>query len=275
MRHDQNADRSRADTLKIKSIRAVQPASPSAPNDWRTSLGQILVTVETDDGLTGFGVGGGGRASIHVVETVIRRALAGQDSTDVEGLWQAMYSLTLAYGRKGIAIMAISGVDLALWNLRAKRASLLLAQVLGDELRPSVPGYRTGRSPEAWINEGTDGFTARKLSLAMSGNEAVGDVVDRLWRVRRALGPDVQTTRDAFCPATSPGSTPTLPLPLVFSSTGLRGRSSASPVPARRRARSRGGSPADQKRSRLARCRSSSTPQIGTQETSASKMAAM
>ena len=223
MRHDQNADRSRADTLKIKSIRAVQPASPSAPNDWRTSLGQILVTVETDDGLTGYGVGGGGRASIHVIETAIRRALAGQDSTDVEGLWEAMYSLTLAYGRKGIAIMAISGVDLALWDLRAKRASLLLAQVLGDELRPSVPGYRTGRSPEAWINE------------------AVGDVVDRLWRVRRALGPDVQTTRDAFCPATSPGSTPTLPLPLVFSSTGLRGRSSASPVPARRRARSRGG----------------------------------
>ncbi|MCE2461868.1 MAG: hypothetical protein J4F38_13980, partial [Pseudomonadales bacterium] len=73
--------------MKIKSIRAVQPASPSAPNDWRTSLGQILVTVETDDGLTGYGVGGGGRASIHVIETVIRRALAGQDSTDVEGLW--------------------------------------------------------------------------------------------------------------------------------------------------------------------------------------------
>ena len=103
MRHDRNADRSRADTLKIKSIRAVQPASPTAPNDWRTSLGQILVTVETDDGLTGHGVGGGGRASIHVIESVIRRALTGQDSTDVEGLWEATYSLTLAQRRKSLA----------------------------------------------------------------------------------------------------------------------------------------------------------------------------
>ena len=184
--------------MKIKSIRAVQPASPAAPNDWRTSLGQILVTVETDDGLTGHGVGGGGRASIHVIETVIGRALTGQDSTDVEGLWDAMYSLTLAYGRKGIVIMAISGVDLALWDLRAKRSDLPLAYVLGDDVRPTVPAYSTGRSPEAWINEGTEGFMALKLSLAMSGNEDVRDVVDRVRRVREALGPDVQIMGDAF-----------------------------------------------------------------------------
>ena len=107
--------------MKIKSIRAVQPDSDTSPKDWRTWLGQILVIVETEDGLSGYGVGGGGAAGIHVVETVIRHALVGEDATDVEGLWEAVYSLTLPYGQKGLAIMAISGVDLALWDLRAKR----------------------------------------------------------------------------------------------------------------------------------------------------------
>ena len=158
----------------------------------------MLVTVETDEGLTGYGVGGGGQASIHVIETVIGPALTGQDPSHVEGLWDAMYSMTLAYGRKGIAIMAISGVDLALWDLRAKRAGRPLAYVLADDVRSTVPAYRTGRSPEAWINGGTDGFTALKLSLAMSSAESVGDVVDRVRRVRAALGPDVQMMGDAF-----------------------------------------------------------------------------
>lgn len=158
----------------------------------------MLVIVETDDGLVGHGVGGGGHAAIHVIETVLGPALTGQDATDVEGLWDAMYSLTLAYGRKGLAIMAISGIDLALWDLRAKRANLPLANVLGDDVRPSVPAYRTGRSPEAWINEGTQGFTALKLNLGMSANEDVGDVVNRVRRVREALGPDVQMMGDAF-----------------------------------------------------------------------------
>ena len=158
----------------------------------------MLVTVETDDGLTGYGVGGGGRASIHVIETVIGPALTGQDSIDVEGLWDAMYSLTLAYGRKGLAIMAISGVDLALWDLRAKRAGLPLAYVLSDDVQSTVPAYRTGKSAEKWISEGTEGFTALKLNLGMAANEDVRDVVDRVRRVREALGPDVQIMGDAF-----------------------------------------------------------------------------
>ena len=133
--------------MKIKSIRASQPPTPEAPKDWRTSLGQILVMVETDDGLTGYGVGGGGQAAVHVIETVIGPALTGQDATDVEGLWDAMYSMTLAYGRKGLAIMAISGVDLAVWDLRAKRANLPLAYILGRRCACHRAGVSDGQIP--------------------------------------------------------------------------------------------------------------------------------
>ena len=55
--------------MRITDLRAVQPVSPGAPPDWRTSFGQILVAVDTDAGCTGYGVGGGGLAAVHVVRT--------------------------------------------------------------------------------------------------------------------------------------------------------------------------------------------------------------
>ena len=184
--------------MKIKSIRAIQPHSPTAPDDWRTWLGQILVIIETEDGLTGYGVGGGGLAGIHVIETVFRHALVGQDATDVEDIWESMYSMTLAYGQKGLAIMAISGVDLALWDLRAKRANKPLVNVLSDDVRESVPTYKTGWSPEEVIADGAEGFAALKLHVGVRPGKEVGDVVAQIRKVRDTLGPDVKLMGDAF-----------------------------------------------------------------------------
>src|SRR5689334_23801851 len=99
--------------MKIVEVRAVQPPSPGAPPDWRTSLGQFLVAIDTDVGLTGYGVGGGGLAGVHVARTVLRDVLLGRDAGPVESLWRAMYDATLPFGRKGLAIMALSGADLA------------------------------------------------------------------------------------------------------------------------------------------------------------------
>jgi len=106
--------------MKITDVRALQPVGENSPQDWRTSLGQILVAVDTDCGITGYGVGGGGLAGIHVVKTVLRDLLIGRKPEEITQLWNEMYQTTLAFGRKGIAIMAISGVDLALWDLRGE-----------------------------------------------------------------------------------------------------------------------------------------------------------
>jgi L-rhamnonate dehydratase len=192
--------------MRITSVSATQPSTPTSPKDWRTWMGQILVVIETEDGLTGYGVGGGGQAGIHVVETALRHALVGQQATDVEVLWELMYSLTLPYGQKGLAIMAMSGVDLALWDLRAKRAGLPLADLLADRQPPgaiagvktTVPAYCTGRPVEQWLEQGTGGYSALKLSLGMRPGEDVGDVIERFRRVRNTLGPDVTIMGDAF-----------------------------------------------------------------------------
>lgn len=58
--------------MRIVDVRAVQPDTPGAPADWRTWMGQILVRVDTADGLTGYGVGGGAAAGIHVVQTALQ-----------------------------------------------------------------------------------------------------------------------------------------------------------------------------------------------------------
>lgn len=163
-------------------------------------MGQIAVSVETEDGLTGYGVGGGGTAGIHVVETELRRLLLGCDAARVEDLWDEMYRATRPYGRKGIAVMAISGVDLALWDLRGKREGKPIAGVLGGNCGSppeAVPCYRTGFSAEEVIRSGAKGFRALKFHAGLKPNHDIADVAVPIRRAREALGPDVRLMADA------------------------------------------------------------------------------
>ena len=104
---------------RITAVYSVHPSGLGGPRDWRMTLGQILVAVEIDGDVRGIGVGGGGPVGVYLVRTILRPLLVGQTLAsveDIERLWERMYRDTLAYGRKGLAILAISGVDLALWD---------------------------------------------------------------------------------------------------------------------------------------------------------------
>src|SRR5438045_867626 len=141
--------------MKISDVRAVQPIAAGSPPDWRTSLGQILIAIDTDAGLTGYGVGGGGRAGVHVVRTVLRDLLLGRDPEPIGALWRAMYDATLPFGRKGLAVMALSGVDLALWDLRGKAERRPVVELLGGRAGRPVPAYHTawGEIPPELVGE--------------------------------------------------------------------------------------------------------------------------
>ena len=183
--------------MRVCNVRACQPPTPGSPADWRTSMGQILVAVDTDAGLTGYGVGGGGAAGVHVVETVLHDLLLGRDPADVEGLWEEMYRATLPFGRKGLAIMALSGVDLALWDLRGKAQNRPVVELLGGQAGEPIPTYVTvGTQVEAVLDEGHAGF---KLDLAFvqeALDEAV--LVRRVAEAREAIGPGRPLMFDAF-----------------------------------------------------------------------------
>ena len=127
--------------MKIARVRAEIPRGTDEPRDWRTAMAQIAVTVETDPGLSGLGVGGGGAASLHIVDSVLNDVLVGADPADIEGLWAKMYRATLPFGRKGLAVMALSGVNLALWDLAGKAAGRPVYELLGGLRHPVIPAY--------------------------------------------------------------------------------------------------------------------------------------
>lgn len=130
---------------RIEHISVCQPIAENSPDDWRTSIGQILVAVQTDDGLTGYGVGGGGLAGMHVVDTVLRPLLSGCDAEPVEELWERMARAVLPFGPEGIAMLAVSGVDLALWDRRGKAAGQPVARLLSSQvdLNRPIETYQT------------------------------------------------------------------------------------------------------------------------------------
>jgi L-rhamnonate dehydratase len=183
--------------MKITDIRAVQPIAANSPPDWRTSLGQILVAVDTDAGLTGYGVGGGGLAGVHVVRTVLRDVLLDQDAEAIRNLWQAMYQATLPFGRKGIAIMALSGVDLALWDLRGKAAGAAVAVLLGGAAGQPIPTYGT-----VWNSiapEMTEQYRAFKLHVeCLDPDQRTSVIVEAVKRARTVIGPDCPLMIDAW-----------------------------------------------------------------------------
>lgn len=187
--------------MKITDVRAVQPVADNSPPDWRTTLGQILVAIDTDVGLTGYGVGGGGAAGIHVAATVLRDALLGRDPSPVESLWQELYRLTLPYGQKGLAIMALSGVDLALWDLRGKAADAPVAQLLGGSTGKAVPAYATvWDAVDAVADQGLAGVKLHvEAGPAGETPEAAAERVSRrVEEARRRLGPGPSLMIDAW-----------------------------------------------------------------------------
>ena len=181
--------------MTVTGVRALVPRGTDEPRDWRTAMAHIAVLVETDSGLTGLGVGGGGRAGVHVVDTVLREVLVGRDPADIEGLWGQMYRATLPFGRKGLAVMALSGVDLALWDLAGKVAGRPVYELLGGLRHPVIPAYAS----IGWevTDEAERGFRHVKLHMprpspGMAANVAV------VRRARERLGPDVRLYTDAF-----------------------------------------------------------------------------
>ena len=102
-------------------------------------LGSLVVEIEASDGTVGFAVTTGGEIGAFIVEKHLARFLEGQRVTDIEKMWDQVYFATLYYGRKGAVINAISGVDLALWDLLAKVRQEPVHQLLGGPLRLPYP----------------------------------------------------------------------------------------------------------------------------------------
>lgn len=173
---------------RITDVWAVIPKGTNEPADWRTAMAQILVVVESDAGVRGFGVGGGGKAGIHVIDTVLRDVVVGRDPRDVEVIWQAMYRATHHFGRKGLPVMALSGIDLAIWDLVGKLENRPVYDLLGGLRHERVPAYASlGHTVTDQVGRG---YQHVKLHLPPV-KESPDEIVQIVREGRERLGPDI------------------------------------------------------------------------------------
>jgi len=153
-------------------------------------LGTLVVEVEASDGTVGFGVTTGGEIGAYIVEKHFARFVEGRAVTDLELMWDQMYYGSLFYGRKGIVLNALSGVDLALWDLLGKVRGEPVYQLLGGPVRKELQFYATGSRPDLAKQMG---FIGGKMPLRhgpAEGEEGLRKNLDELRVMRERVGPD-------------------------------------------------------------------------------------
>lgn len=192
--------------MKVTAVRAVPLAIPVReavpPSAWTPGIGkQILVRVDTDEGLVGWGecfAYGAPLAVAHIVDEALAPLITGQDPTQIEHLTQQLHRALMIWGRRGLAMCAVSGVELALWDLGGKARSVPVYQLLGGLCQPQVRVYASllrYASPtqvrQAVAASRVLGFTAIKLHQVDVASVA---------EAREVAGQDVELMLDTNCP---------------------------------------------------------------------------
>ncbi|MFZ0429685.1 MAG: L-rhamnonate dehydratase [Acidobacteriota bacterium] len=188
---------------------AVSPMLTKATMGTFTFHGWLLVEVFTDDGLVGLGNAAlSPLVTKQVIDTYLEPLLIGADPWDLEFLWQHMYRKTMAFGRKGIGMVAISAVDIALWDLLGKSAKQPVYRLLGGRTKPRIPVYasRLYATPLEELAEEArkyreQGYRAMKLRFGWGptdGAEGMQQNVALVRTVRETVGDDVDVMADAY-----------------------------------------------------------------------------
>ena len=117
----------------------------------RNTRSTTLVRVDTDEGISGIGSSSGNGELIEViVAKVLKPLLIGMDPTEIDAIWDKTYVRGghKEFGTRGIGVVALSGVDIALWDILGKARGVPLYQLLGGKCRDKVPVYATALYPE-------------------------------------------------------------------------------------------------------------------------------
>jgi len=130
------------------------------------------------------------KSALYIVEKHFARFIEGRAVTDLELMWDQMYNSSLFYGRKGVVINALSGVDLALWDLLGKVRQEPVYQLLGGPVRNERQFYATGSRPDLAKKMG---FIGGKMPLRhgpAEGEEGLKQNLDELRTMRDRVGHD-------------------------------------------------------------------------------------
>jgi D-galactarolactone cycloisomerase len=195
--------------VKIKEVRThVLEAPLSEPFGWSFSSTSVrascLVEITSDSGITGWGeCYGPARINAAIVDALKAR-LIGCDPTSTDVIWMDLYNHFRDYGQKGVVVSAISGIDIALIDLKGRHFGVPASTLLGGAVRGSVDAYATGTyrrgdgDPLDYIVEevrgyAREGFRAVKLKIGFG----VAEDAALIRAVRAAVGPGIGLMLDA------------------------------------------------------------------------------
>ena len=195
--------------MKIAEVKTHVLSAPlSEPFHWSfnraDTRGACIVEIIADDGTTGWGECFGPAPLNAAVVAAFRNHLIGAPALATDLIWQSLYNTFRDQGQKGLVVTALSGVDIALWDLKGRHFGVPCHVLMGGPIRTEVPAYATGTYRrdtgdllEYVVDEVkgyvAEGFGAVKLKI---GLDVEADV--RLTRaVREAIGPDIGLMVDA------------------------------------------------------------------------------
>ena len=198
--------------MRITEVEAY-PASFAIPPAQRVALGigtavkrdAVLVKVSTDEGVNGWGEAHHGRAHTAVaklIQTTLKQLIVGLDPREVVPIWEKMYRFQLAsHGMGAGACLAMSGIDMALWDIRGKAAGMPLYRLLGGA-RKAIAAYAGGVSlgyqpPQQLIEEAAASLERGYKAVKLRVGDAVPKDTERLRAVRKAYGDQLVILTDA------------------------------------------------------------------------------
>jgi L-alanine-DL-glutamate epimerase-like enolase superfamily enzyme len=205
--------------VKVMLLTAVVPPERQYTSDFGTvtKRSAAIVKIETDEGIIGYGEAKGTPQVMKgIIEHELKPLLIGQDPTQVTYLWEKMYNvsrlgLSLYYGRSqatatapGELMCAISGIDVALWDILGRSLNVPIYKLLGGAVRDRIKAYasaghgKIGRIGPEFASYVAKGFKACKMRVGgMDHPKMVAGSAARIKEARQTVGPDVEIMLDA------------------------------------------------------------------------------
>ena len=171
---------------------------PGRRGPFAAQAGALIVEITTERGVTGYGLGGGGLAAALIIDRHLKQFILGRDAFEVEKIWDELYAVTSIYGRRGLPVMAISGIDLALWDIIGRAEGRPVYQLVSKNPRTRFPAYATAGNFKLAAEQG---FRAVKLPLpygVAEGEEGFKENLRLAREARSQIGPEIELMVDVY-----------------------------------------------------------------------------
>lgn len=198
--------------MKITRVETIYLRLPQVKEQCDSGQDALIVRVETDAGITGIGEVDSSPLAVkgaidgpfsHTTTTGLAHAVIGEDPFETEKIWHKMYRANIYGGRRGIGIHAMSGIDMALWDIKGKALKMPVWKLLGGGFRDRIRCYASslfGATPKETGERAREfagrGFTAVKFGWDPMGQDEKTDIA-LVREARKGLGDDVDLMIDA------------------------------------------------------------------------------